>query len=692
MSFNIDNEFEMDKTIDDTSELERYGIWVRNAPRDFEDIDFFDDETTLSLDELNNITSADSFVDTPNVKEEISSDTIIEDAEISIDEFLDSDDFNSDSKSETTEISISDFSDGEIDLDAFMSDDESPKAEKNDEIIDEAPIDIDLEFDDSLSVSSITDPMDDIYNIEIESSDESSESIDIEDFDDFFDNIVDENETIPEKEVTFEDVAVIEEKNPESNDTLSVEFDDVSDYDDLLSSLDSEAPAIDNKPTEKAMKTTTDFDISVSLDDDIVEEESNENSTMDNLELEDVSLFDSPEIDQLKNELENSEDTSYNFINKNVIDAQEDDELEEIIEQAEDISNEIDTAQENQMDDMNRALLDKIVNEISALRNEFISLRDEFNLLKSSETNFAEIPTDSIIETTDNTSSSSSGFFDDIDDEVIALSGDELNNILENADFITENFTEDESSFDKTTQEDDEFSLDDVEEFNADTLEEDIEDESTQIISSDDFNEITEEIIDEHENEVGIIDSIGETSELFEQADEYEQDSFATDDTLTFVDNDLVEPTLDDLDFSLDTDEVETDTQESAAIDNIIVESSSENLIEDSNENNDFIEIDDSDIQAFDEDIDMEFDDTTESLFFDDELNSETIQDVEHKDISQTLTTQNNMNDSLKQEVKQVLSYMDQLLEDLPEEKIAEFAKSEHFETYKKLFKELGLS
>ena len=46
----------------------------------------------------------------------------------------------------------------------------------------------------------------------------------------------------------------------------------------------------------------------------------------------------------------------------------------------------------------------------------------------------------------------------------------------------------------------------------------------------------------------------------------------------------------------------------------------------------------------------------------------------------------------LKTEIKSVLSYMDQLLENLPEDKIAEFAKSEQFDTYKKLFKELGLA
>lgn len=46
---------------------------------------------------------------------------------------------------------------------------------------------------------------------------------------------------------------------------------------------------------------------------------------------------------------------------------------------------------------------------------------------------------------------------------------------------------------------------------------------------------------------------------------------------------------------------------------------------------------------------------------------------------------------TVKEELKTVLSSMDQLLESLPDNKIAEFAESEHFDTYRKLFKELGL-
>ena len=47
--------------------------------------------------------------------------------------------------------------------------------------------------------------------------------------------------------------------------------------------------------------------------------------------------------------------------------------------------------------------------------------------------------------------------------------------------------------------------------------------------------------------------------------------------------------------------------------------------------------------------------------------------------------------DRLKSEIKSVLSYLDKLLDSLPEEKIEEFARSEYFDTYKKLFEELGL-
>lgn len=59
---------------------------------------------------------------------------------------------------------------------------------------------------------------------------------------------------------------------------------------------------------------------------------------------------------------------------------------------------------------------------------------------------------------------------------------------------------------------------------------------------------------------------------------------------------------------------------------------------------------------------------------------------IENTDASQTLEA-----DSLKQNIKDVLMYLDQLLDALPEEKIKEFAESKTFEKYKKLFKELNI-
>ena len=47
--------------------------------------------------------------------------------------------------------------------------------------------------------------------------------------------------------------------------------------------------------------------------------------------------------------------------------------------------------------------------------------------------------------------------------------------------------------------------------------------------------------------------------------------------------------------------------------------------------------------------------------------------------------------DSFRNDVREVLGYLDQLLDDLPPERVREFAQSPHFATYKALFTELGL-
>ena len=86
---------------------------------------------------------------------------------------------------------------------------------------------------------------------------------------------------------------------------------------------------------------------------------------------------------------------------------------------------------------------------------------------------------------------------------------------------------------------------------------------------------------------------------------------------------------------------------------------------------------DEPDIEELELDIDPEQEEATDE------------QDVPAADTGEARTE---IPDDIRTELKTVLSYLDQLLESLPEDKIQEFAQSEHFDVYKRLFEELGLA
>ncbi len=50
-----------------------------------------------------------------------------------------------------------------------------------------------------------------------------------------------------------------------------------------------------------------------------------------------------------------------------------------------------------------------------------------------------------------------------------------------------------------------------------------------------------------------------------------------------------------------------------------------------------------------------------------------------------------NLPPELREELKEVLTYIDQLMGDLPEEKVHSFAKSRYFDVYKRVFSQLGI-
>jgi len=64
---------------------------------------------------------------------------------------------------------------------------------------------------------------------------------------------------------------------------------------------------------------------------------------------------------------------------------------------------------------------------------------------------------------------------------------------------------------------------------------------------------------------------------------------------------------------------------------------------------------------------------------------------VEAEELKEASEAGGGIPDDLKEDIRTVLKYMDHLLEALPDEKIQEFASSEYFVMYKKLFEDLGL-
>jgi len=104
----------------------------------------------------------------------------------------------------------------------------------------------------------------------------------------------------------------------------------------------------------------------------------------------------------------------------------------------------------------------------------------------------------------------------------------------------------------------------------------------------------------------------------------------------------------------------------------------------------DALDIQDSEFEHEEEPVSVE---ANPILITAEELNNarREAQDSESVTSNSAPETVDSIPEDLKKDVKSVLKYMDQLLENLPEDKIEEFARSEHFNVYKKLFTELGL-
>lgn len=760
----------MSNSTDDTKELDSYGVWVKRAPQDaseealdldlpdFSDFQETADQTGIIEEQNDNeVPVADQDSSATDENGEISIDNFItdgftdpneayapsspnppeQDGELSLDDFMEGGfeapsegSTDSESASESDEVSLDDFLDGdfsdgsgasssdEISIDDFLDDDSVSSAkQKEDDITNDEPLDIDVDFTESEE--------DAVPTTEITEENESENEESFADDDDMFDSIEKietasepEAETpVTESNIELEDVSLDDFNLEESDDATAAALgasinSSVSSGEETVSldsfGIDSSSEEMPAGTGSSRKQQTVDYELAITEEDNVQS---------------------APVIDEIKSDsvTQNKEETTETTVNNE--------------------------------------LLEKIVSDLSGLKDEINSLKNDLAELKEKNTldnissgqNDGEQPAESEIElpVQSEPAEEPGGFFNsDEEDDTIALSGDELSNIVSNADF-TEETAEPDTQYDESTEEtvteeqpEQELPEDFSADFSNDTPFGGIEDtvipdeEPDTGLSMD----INEEILEEpnlddietnadipEEIEIPKVDDIAETQDEEPALDDILVESSSTDfmDSVTDSTNmqpdieitEPVEPELaeeeaaitkeeaDDItsEYSADTAEntepvldedaaLELPEESSSDAENTAEESTddifNETAIEDAQHTQDAMmndimnEAPSVDNALSEENVDYLSKDNT--VLSDDEAAVAESEPEPSAETEQTDTS--DLPSDIKEDVKSVLLYMDQLLENLPEDKIMEFAKSEQFTTYKKLFNELGLS
>ncbi|MCL1929044.1 MAG: hypothetical protein FWG07_09685 [Treponema sp.] len=341
--------------------------------------------------------------------------------------------------------------------------------------------------------------------------------------------------------------------------------------------------------------------------------------------------------------------------------------------------------------DLSTQLLQRIADELSSIKKEISSLKSELSVVRG------EIKTSESTEST--------GFFDEEDDEKIALTGDELDNILNTANFTEEtgsgesesvdiDFDEDLSELDGAIKVEDEVKISNTDDFDisldltTDSMDDSVELDALREEGAMPITDAPEDTSYLEEDPLASFDSTGdEAGSVIAEIDETFTDAVdlsgavidEPDLSSGIIENPVTEPSIDNISIDLDMEEIAHDTSPEDV-------SGSDDFVFETEET---MEIPTADLPDIDEDFPV-IENTEEDIISeaDDALEfAETVP----KGLYDQTSSDDGIPNNLKQELKIVLSYMDQLLESLPEDKIEEFAKSEYFDTYKKLFEELGL-
>ncbi len=507
-----------------------------------------------------------------------------------------------------------------------------------------------------------------------------------------------------------------------------------SEEEDLLASLEEEEPAAE-QPAAVAESADGDQDFSFDLDQD-------DETLEDSLSLDDFTL-DDIELDDMSIPAEESAATA---------DLEDDLSLEDTAEELPELDIESDEGFDD-LDAVTREMTDNssappapdgsqrpaaepiggIESELASIKAELQALREELAEIRSGAGPApadATGPTGSAIDSSEEPQISA-GFFEEDEDETIALTDDELDNILNTAEFTEElgkpSAVDDVDEAEPATEpleQADQISLEQLDDVEMIDLSDESGEEASQwedqslhggdILAPSSFDE---EITLEDEDDADLQDSETAT-ELF-VGTQKDVDALADMD----IDSELagIEELRDDEDDYQDAaqetgaaelDSLEIDVLEAAPDEDESAESAEDlsldslDTLEASGEELELAEAADDEDQSGGLELDLDDigDDAPFDLSDEDELTpSFQADDTEDLDLDIDLdegpqqpaaeapSTTESFPSDLREEIRSVLQYMDQLLESLPEEKIEEFARSEHFEVYKRLFEELGL-
>lgn len=666
-------------------DLDQYGVWVNTEgsetdlsgdDSDLLDIeeDFSSDKMSDDLGDLNDlllsIDEENDQDDTIYLEEDVMSLDLDEDSEDMVIENTDSGSstFDMDENIEIPsldgeEISISldddDLKIPDLDTDdSFESNFDALDAELDSLSLDESIVDglpPPGSEDDSISFDSDALPEESLDDLDLNSLDDSDDFGDIS-FDE--DNALQENDSIELDlpEPPLDDIEESSDLALEGSSDLSLEHSDPiqsfhdDNSEDSFTIEEIESQSMPGSAVEKSYVTDSGLRQS--------------NESLPELELDEDLALD----DDLSISLEQEE----TFDDISAVTNEFFDDSSEQIESSEEISMKIESQETEAMtapqeptrseDSGASSVLLSIEKELHAIRNELTDLRTELKKIRSKEPAPEVIDTieeEPVVVATPNleeedTGAKVKGFFEDDEDETIALTGDELDNILNSAEFT------EEAGEPSVVEEDDFTAISDGSDEESETVSQPFEDLTNTDLPP--IEEISLEEMNSDDSEITIDDEHGYDGEMTDDND-YFQGSQNEVETMANLDIEKELAGIEDLSDGESDMELYTNDE----LDSIEIEIP----LEDNNS----------------------FDEVVEPASIHEMELEEEIKDSDTVEPNQTSAPPltNDMPYNIKQEIKAVLQYMDQLLDALPQEKIADFAKSEHFETYKKLFEELGI-